>query len=163
MSAERINKIEEIKAKVMEMKDNSLPWIESMDVSVPRDELTLEDIDDDFKREMVFYNQAVAGAQIAINKLKKLNIPVFRPPDYLAEMAKSKEHMDKVKNRLDEIKKQEDLQKTIRRLREEKKFAAKIQKKRKMEQMIEKHKEKKEMDKLKRKSLKVKSKPKTNK
>uniref|UniRef100_A0AAF5CZY4 Uncharacterized protein n=1 Tax=Strongyloides stercoralis TaxID=6248 RepID=A0AAF5CZY4_STRER len=154
MSAERINKIEEIKAKVMEMKDNSLPWIESMDVSVPRDELTLEDIDDDFKREMVFYNQAVAGAQIAINKLKKLNIPVFRPPDYLAEMAKSKEHMDKVKNRLDEIKKQEDLQKTIRRLREEKKFAAKIQKKRKMEQMIEKHKEKKEMDKLKRKSLK---------
>uniref|UniRef100_A0A0K0FDC6 Probable rRNA-processing protein EBP2 homolog (inferred by orthology to a C. elegans protein) n=1 Tax=Strongyloides venezuelensis TaxID=75913 RepID=A0A0K0FDC6_STRVS len=151
MSTGKIYKIDEIKAKVEEMRNNSLPWIESMDVSVASDEIAMEDIDNDFKREMVFYNQAHASAQIAINKLQKLNIPVFRPPDYFAEMAKSKEHMDKIKNRLDEIKKHEELQKTIRRLREEKKFAAKIQKQRRVEQMEAKHKEKKERENEKKK------------
>lgn len=53
MNVGKINKVEEIKAKLAEMKNNPLPWIESMDVSVPRDELALEDINDDFKREMV--------------------------------------------------------------------------------------------------------------
>uniref|UniRef100_A0A0N4ZQ43 rRNA-processing protein EBP2 n=1 Tax=Parastrongyloides trichosuri TaxID=131310 RepID=A0A0N4ZQ43_PARTI len=94
---------------------------------------------DDFKRELVFYNQAVAGAQIAIQKLQKLNVPVFRPPDYFAEMAKTDEHMTKVQDRLTSIQKDKERHETIRRLREEKKFAVKIQKK----QLVEKQKEKK--------------------
>lgn len=42
------------------------------------------------------YKQAQSAAIVAIERLKKMNIPIFRPPDYYAEMAKSDQHMDKV-------------------------------------------------------------------
>lgn len=40
--------------------------------------------------------QAQDAAKIAIPRLQKLGVAVFRPSDYYAEMAKSDEHMQKV-------------------------------------------------------------------
>ena len=53
-------------------------------------------INDDFKREMVFYEQAKQASIDAIIKAKKQGCLTSRPKDYLAEMAKKDEHMKKV-------------------------------------------------------------------
>uniref|UniRef100_A0AC35UEA3 rRNA-processing protein EBP2 n=1 Tax=Rhabditophanes sp. KR3021 TaxID=114890 RepID=A0AC35UEA3_9BILA len=142
MSDIRINKVEELKAKLVEMQSTKLPWIETMDVTVAKEELLLRDINDDFKRELVFYNQAIAAAKLAIPRLQRMKIPVFRPSDYFAEMTKSDEHMQKIRTRLLDMQKGKERQETIRRLREEKKFAVKVQKK----SLVDKQKEKKKFN-----------------
>uniref|UniRef100_F1L690 rRNA-processing protein EBP2 n=1 Tax=Ascaris suum TaxID=6253 RepID=F1L690_ASCSU len=85
-------------------------------------------VDDDFEREIVFYKQAQEAVQTAIPRLLKMGIKVFRPSDYYAEMAKSDEHMQKVRKRMLDLQQGKERQEAIRRLREEKKFAAKVQK-----------------------------------
>src|SRR5438045_1844451 len=46
--------------------------------------------------ETFSYKQAQDAAKIAVPRLQKLGVAVFRPADYYAEMAKSDEHMQKV-------------------------------------------------------------------
>ncbi|EGI65275.1 Putative rRNA-processing protein EBP2-like protein [Acromyrmex echinatior] len=54
----------------------------------------------DFRRENMFHRQAQGTIMEGINRLKKLGIPISRPNDYFAEMAKSDEHMQKVRENL---------------------------------------------------------------
>ncbi|TKR83239.1 hypothetical protein L596_016862 [Steinernema carpocapsae] len=104
------------------------PWIETLDITVPNSQkLTKELVNDDFEREVVFYKQAVEAMKLALPRLKKLNVPIFRPVDYFAEMAKSDDHMQKVRKRLMEEKEMRQRQETIRRIREEKKYATSVQ------------------------------------
>ncbi|KAJ7081867.1 eukaryotic rRNA processing protein EBP2-domain-containing protein [Mycena belliarum] len=120
--------------------DKSLPWTETLVLSYPE---TIDvDLDDDLKRELAFYKQALHGATAARTLAEKHGFPFSRPPDYFAEMAKSDAHMERIRARLlDEtagIKKSEDK----RREREGKKFGKQVQ----VERLKEREKSKKEME-----------------
>lgn len=81
----------------------------------------------DFKREILFYRQAQTAVRDGVEKLKELGIPTKRPDDYFAEMAKTDEHMQKIRKHL--AAKQEGQQKSerIRQLREQRKMSKIIQ------------------------------------
>lgn len=81
----------------------------------------------DFKREILFYRQAQTAVKDGIEKLKEYGIPTKRPDDYFAEMAKSDDHMQKIRKHL--VAKQEGHQKSerIRQLRDQRKMAKIIQ------------------------------------
>jgi rRNA-processing protein EBP2 len=81
----------------------------------------------DFKREILFYRQAQSAVNEGIKKLQEVGIPTKRPDDYFAEMAKTDEHMQKVRKHL--IAKQEGQQKSerVKQLREQKKMSKIIQ------------------------------------
>merc|ERR1719470_515172 len=63
---------------------------------------TLEEdvVHNDFKREMMFYRQAQAAVLEAIPRLHSMNIRTKRPEDYFAQMAKTDEHMNKIRTKL---------------------------------------------------------------
>lgn len=94
----------------------------------------------DFKRETLFHRQAQTAAMDGIAKLKELNVSTKRPDDYFAEMAKTDEHMQKVRNHL--IAKQEGQQKSekIKQLRESKKMSKIIQRENEEKKRLEKSK-----------------------
>ncbi|UJR09811.1 hypothetical protein I4U23_014037 [Adineta vaga] len=113
-----------------------LPWIERLDCSnapllVNEVELPANEddalADNDFKREMLFYRQAQAAVLEAIPRLKAEKYSTKRPEDYYAQMAKSDEHMKKIReylvNRKSDIEKREKL----RKLREQRIYGKKVQ------------------------------------
>lgn len=83
-----------------------LPWAKHSfqeHQSVVSDEKTesqIKDIYDDTERELAFYKQGLDAVKQARVTLFKLKVPFSRPMDYFAEMVKSDEHMDKLKNKL---------------------------------------------------------------
>ncbi|XGW08634.1 hypothetical protein V3C99_011173 [Haemonchus contortus] len=121
-----INRTAEMREKITEFA-KKLPWIETVDVST-KSTLTKEMIDNDFDREMQFYLQAEKAVQIAVSRLLSMGVKVIRPSDYYAEMAKSDGHMQKVRKRLLKIQEDKERQEAIRRMREERKYASKVQK-----------------------------------
>lgn len=92
----------------------------------------------DFRRENMFHLQAQGAVMDGINRLKKLGVPTSRPDDYFAEMAKSDEHMQKVRENL--MKKQTIAQRSekVRQMRQQKKIAKQMQ----VEATLKKHAEK---------------------
>lgn len=94
----------------------------------------------DFKRETLFHRQAQTAATDGVQKLKELGISTKRPDDYFAEMAKTDEHMQKVRSHL--TAKQEGQQKSekIRQLREAKKMSKIIQRENEEKKRLEKSK-----------------------
>lgn len=81
----------------------------------------------DFKREILFHRQAQAAVIDGIAKLKELGIATKRPDDYFAEMAKTDDHMQKIRKHL--IAKQEGQQRSerVKQLREQRKMSKIIQ------------------------------------
>ena len=83
-----------------------LPWTELQSITAPTSsqepDSTSSTIDqeDDLKRELHFYTQALASVHLAFDELKAANVPITRPDDYYAEMIKSDEHMAKVRTKL---------------------------------------------------------------
>ncbi|XP_055381411.1 probable rRNA-processing protein EBP2 homolog [Condylostylus longicornis] len=92
----------------------------------------------DFKREMLFHRQAQAAVLEGIKKLHALNIPTKRPDDYFAEMAKTDEHMQKVRANL--IAKQEGQAKSerIKQIREQRKMGKLLAKQTKVQREMQK-------------------------
>ncbi|XP_066537795.1 probable rRNA-processing protein EBP2 [Hoplias malabaricus] len=135
-----INNAEGLKKCLAEFK-KTLPWVERLDLTNPpavdvlaKIEGRLEgkpsvevDAEDDFQREMCFYRQAQASVLEALPKLLKLQIPTKRPEDYFAEMAKTDQHMQKVRKKL--MQKQMVIEKSekAKKLREQRKFGKKVQ------------------------------------
>ncbi|TRY97566.1 hypothetical protein DNTS_002601 [Danionella cerebrum] len=136
-----INNVEGLKKSLAELKKN-LPWAERLDLTNPPSaDITVkeearaqqpqrsEDIntEDDFQREMFFYRQAQATVLAALPKLLKLKIPTKRPDDYFAEMAKTDQHMQKIRKKL--LIKQEAIERSekAKKLREQRKFSKKVQ------------------------------------
>lgn len=74
-----------------------------------------------------------------LNKLHDLNVPTKRPIDYYAEMAKTDQHMKKIKEVL--LSKEAEMEKRdkVRKLRQLKKIGKQVQ----VENLKKKHKEKK--------------------
>ena len=54
-------------------------------------------VHNDFKRELTFYRQAQATVLELLPRLKSMGVPTKRPDDYFAQMAKSDDHMNKVR------------------------------------------------------------------
>jgi rRNA-processing protein EBP2 len=85
------------------------------------------DHEDDLKREVAFYEQALDSATKARNEFQKLKIPFSRPADYFAEMLKSDQHMEKIRVSLLEEQKQIQQSEQAKKQRDLKKFGKKIQ------------------------------------
>ncbi|GAB6031629.1 putative rRNA-processing protein EBP2 [Chamberlinius hualienensis] len=145
-----INNITGLKDKLNQLKLN-LPWIERLDfnndVALLAPELAkkLEAetaqtsfVENEFKREIHFYRQAQATVLEGIPKLHDLGVPTKRPIDYFAQMAKSDEHMKKVREQL--LNKQTVIERKekLRKLREMKKYGKQVQ-----QEVIQKRKEEK--------------------
>lgn len=78
---------------------SSLPFsaVQSITSAEP---VEVADVEDDLKREEVFYNQSLEAVTEARIRLKKEGVPFSRPTDYFAEMVKSEEQMGKVRQKL---------------------------------------------------------------
>ncbi|XP_034566085.1 probable rRNA-processing protein EBP2 [Notolabrus celidotus] len=148
------NNVEGLKQCLADFRKD-LPWVERLDLTNPPAEDVLAkaegkvpnptngavDADDDFQREMFFYRQAQATVMEALPLLKNHGIYTKRPDDYFAEMAKSDQHMQKIRKKL--ISKQMIIEKSekAKKLREQRKFGKKVQ----IEVIQKRQKEKKAM------------------
>ncbi|RMI98221.1 eukaryotic rRNA processing [Yarrowia lipolytica] len=89
--------------------------------------IELKDIYDDMEKELAFYKQGLDAAKVARKELLKAKVPFTRPLDYFAEMVKSDEHMEKLKQKLIEEATSKKASEEARRQRDLKKFGKKVQ------------------------------------
>jgi rRNA-processing protein EBP2 len=87
----------------------------------------IQDVNDDLNRELAFYAQSLAAVKEAKKQLKAEGIPFSRPSDYFAEMVKSEEHMERVKQRLVDDAASKKAASDARRQRDLKKFGKAVQ------------------------------------
>ncbi|XP_071800307.1 probable rRNA-processing protein EBP2 [Asterias amurensis] len=152
-----VNNVEGIKEALAELQQN-LPWIERMDIvcdgvkktatDVEEEEsiakkmpTVVDDVHDDFKREMTFYRQGQSAVLEAVPRLQALGLSTKRPEDYFAEMAKTDEHMRKVRKKLIGKQLAIDRSQKAKKLRELKKFGKKVQ----HEVLLKRQRDKKEL------------------
>jgi len=126
-----INNLIALKSRLDEFRKR-YDWFERLDVTVNRGnekfEGSADKREDDFKRECSFYKQAQLAAMEAIPKLHRQGIVTERPKDYYAEMAKTDDHMKKVRQKLVTVQTAKERSELARKLRDERKFAVQIQK-----------------------------------
>lgn len=108
------------------LPSKGLEFFQHMSVTTA-EPVVLKDVYDDLERELAFYKQGLDAAKIAKKALLKENIPFTRPTDYFAEMAKSDEHMDKLKHKLIEEESAKKASQDAKRQRELKKFGKQVQ------------------------------------
>lgn len=124
-----------------------LPWakhsyVEHQSVlSATKAEEGIKDIYDDTERELIFYKQGLDAVKQGRKSLLKLKVPFSRPLDYFAEMVKSDEHMDKLKNKLMKEAADKKASEDAKKQRQLKKFGKKVQ----HETLQQRSKQKKEM------------------
>lgn len=133
----------------LEKPGKTLPWIETMAITSETVSFDPQDptaINDDLKRELVFYNQAMSAVQAARPKILAAGVKFSRPDDYFAEMVKDDEHMVKVRQKL--IQEQQAIKNSeeAKRMRELKKFGKKVQQQKLLEKQQQKNQE---LDKIK--------------
>eukprot|EP01147_Barroeca_monosierra_P010573 gene10573-2696_t len=116
-----------LEAKVKEFEiSSSLPWTETFLVNsgaLP------EDIDpnDDFQREDAFYDVTLKAILRGQLLLKKYDVPIERPNDYFAEMLKTDDHMEKIRQTMLKDQAKLETAERNRKLRDMKKFGKKVQ------------------------------------
>ncbi|CAG4986972.1 unnamed protein product [Parnassius apollo] len=162
-----VNNVADLKAKLKEI-ELKLPWIEKLDlvttvapmapdVALQMEETaqrrknikentkgnqlydpTQDPVLNEFKRENLIHRQAQAAVIDGIKRLKELNVPTKRPDDFFAEMAKSDEHMQKVRKNLMAKQAAQARTEKVRQLREQKKIAKRVQIDTKLKQAAEK-------------------------
>ncbi|XP_017088793.2 probable rRNA-processing protein EBP2 homolog [Drosophila bipectinata] len=101
----------------------------------------------DFKREMLFHRQAQSAVLEGIPRLHELGVKTRRPDDYFAEMAKSDEHMQKVRANLMAKQQGQAKSERIKQIREQRKMGKMLAKQTKVQREAEK---KDMLDKLKK-------------
>ncbi|CAK1553452.1 unnamed protein product [Leptosia nina] len=162
-----VNNIADLKAKLKEF-ELKLPWVETLDLvtsvapMAPDVALQIQQtaqrrknlqentkskqlydpasdpVLNEFKRENLIHRQAQAAVLDGIKRLKELNIPTRRPDDYFAEMAKTDEHMQKVRKNLMAKQAAQSRVEKVRQLREQKKIAKRVQIDTKLKQAADK-------------------------
>ncbi|KAG5439422.1 hypothetical protein PCANB_001996 [Pneumocystis canis] len=115
-------------------------------VVISKTPIEIKNIHDDFERELAFYKQgldaAIRGRQAILNE----GVPFSRPSDYFAEMLKSDEHMQKVKDKLIQEETEKKAAEFVKKQRELKKIGKMVQ----VAKIQERQQEKKEtLDKIK--------------
>jgi rRNA-processing protein EBP2 len=125
-----------------------IPWVESFScLSRTTAESLVEDVNDDLKRELAFYDIALAGVKDCQEMCRSSGVSYERPTDYYAEMVKSDGHMLKVKKELLEQAAKIEASELRRKQRDAKKFGKALQ----VERNQEKEKKKKdELDSIKK-------------
>jgi len=122
---------------VVGFETDSLPFAETLSVVCPEKPVEFE-AEDDLKREVFFYHQAVTAVKLAREELKKNNVPYHRPADFFAEMLKSDQHMTRVKDRLlKEKQKMESVDKR-RSIQSQKKISKQVQEEVKRDKLTQK-------------------------
>eukprot|EP01116_Phalansterium_solitarium_P024642 TRINITY_DN9083_c0_g2_i1.p1 TRINITY_DN9083_c0_g2~~TRINITY_DN9083_c0_g2_i1.p1 ORF type:complete len:312 (-),score=103.15 TRINITY_DN9083_c0_g2_i1:250-1185(-) len=122
----------------------ALPWAETLQVTAA-EPLLIPDVHDDLQRESAFYRQALSCVPLAWRLCDEAGVKHRRPDDYFAEMLKSDEHMDKIKNKLLFEKKRIETIEEKKKLREMKKYGKQVQ----VQQQQERQKRKKlELDRI---------------
>ncbi|KAJ3164549.1 rRNA-processing protein and EBNA1-binding protein ebp2 [Geranomyces variabilis] len=105
-----------------------VPWIETMAVTSPAPlDLAPADVQDDLKRELAFYKQALHAAEEGRKRVRAAKVPFSRPDDFFAEMVKSDEHMARVRQRLLDEAASIQASEKARKQRDLKKFGKKVQ------------------------------------
>ncbi|XP_074077757.1 putative rRNA-processing protein EBP2 [Macrotis lagotis] len=110
-----------------------LAWLERLDVTVgpapelPAAEPGAPDPEDDFRREMAFYRQAQAAVLAALPRLHQHRVPTKRPQDYFAEMAKSDQQMQKIRQKLQTKQAAMEKSEKAKQLRALRKYGKKVQ------------------------------------
>lgn len=94
-----INDVEALTLALSNIKQAPMPWIERVEITAPAP-LGIDDHNDDLKREVAFYKQALGAVHGARSKCETAGIPHIRPADYFAEMMKDDGHMARVKAKL---------------------------------------------------------------
>ncbi|OTB18084.1 hypothetical protein K445DRAFT_314897 [Daldinia sp. EC12] len=108
--------------------DKSVPFATHQSIiSVEPTADSIEDIQDDLKRELAFYAQSLEAAKRARALLKAEGVPFSRPTDYFAEMVKDDGHMEKVKAKLIEEASAKKASAEARKQRDLKKFGKQVQ------------------------------------
>ncbi|XP_074281121.1 putative rRNA-processing protein EBP2 homolog [Silene latifolia] len=115
-------------------------WIHTLAVEIDQDQDNEVDINDDLARESAIYTQALQGARVGFAKLESRGRPYLRPIDYNAVMIKSDSHMESVKTKLLEEKKELEELEQRKKDKENRTIAKQVQ----AEKQKEKVKEKKE-------------------
>ncbi|ORZ35625.1 eukaryotic rRNA processing [Catenaria anguillulae PL171] len=87
----------------------------------------IADVNDDLKRELAFYNQALATVVQARKVILSAGIPFSRPEDYFAEMVKSDAHMAKIRSKLIEDQAKMKKSEEAKRQRDMKKYGKQVQ------------------------------------
>lgn len=92
----------------------------------------------DFKREMLFHRQAQAAVVEGIKRLHALGKKTKRPDDYFAEMAKTDEHMQKVRKHLMDKQEGQAKAEKVKQIREQRKMGKKVQQQARVKKEMEK-------------------------
>lgn len=162
---QHVNNVVGLKDKLSQIKLN-YDWIERLDlVNEPakvmpeveaqygdvslktnrKGQISGQEVDDkqdhDFKREFIFYRQGQASVIEAMQRLHKAGVITKRPDDYFAEMAKSDDHMVKVRQNLIHRQSAMEASEKAKKLREMRKYGKQIQ----QEVLKKRQKDKKEM------------------
>lgn len=127
-------------------KEKKMDWIEHM--SVTWDQSAEADLaaqgassEDDLKRELSFYKQAMHAAVLGRQRVLTAGVPFSRPSDYFAEMVKSDAHMERMRQTLLDERAGIKASEEAKRQRELKKVGKKVQ----VERTLERQRDKKEM------------------
>lgn len=134
-----VNDVNGLKQCLAEFK-RDLEWVERLDVTlgpvaeVSETQPTPQNKDqkgvnpeDDFQREMSFYRQAQAAVLAVLPRLHQLQVPTKRPTDYFAEMAKSDQQMQKIRQKLQTKQAAMEKSEKAKQLRALRKYGKKVQ------------------------------------
>uniref|UniRef100_A0A8C9M2N5 EBNA1 binding protein 2 n=2 Tax=Panthera tigris altaica TaxID=74533 RepID=A0A8C9M2N5_PANTA len=134
-----VNDVSGLKQCLAEFK-RDLEWVERLDVTLgPVPEISgpqstpqnkdqkAFDPEDDFQKEMSFYRQAQAAVLSVLPRLHQLKVPTKRPTDYFAEMAKSDQQMQKIRQKLQAKQAAMEKSEKAKQLRALRKYGKKVQ------------------------------------
>ncbi|CDS01577.1 hypothetical protein [Sporisorium scitamineum] len=122
---------------------SKLPWIETMRITYPTSISTeVTDVENDLERELAFYKQALHAAVEGKKLVQASGTPFTRPSDYFAEMVKTDEHMERIRQKLLDESAAIKASEAAKKQRELKKFGKKVQ----VEKLQERIRNKKELN-----------------
>ncbi|TKY90368.1 hypothetical protein EX895_000366 [Sporisorium graminicola] len=122
---------------------SKLPWIETMRITYPTAiSSEVADVENDLERELAFYKQALYAAVEGKKLVQASGTAFTRPSDYFAEMVKTDEHMERIRQKLLDESAAIKASEAAKKQRELKKFGKKVQ----VEKLQERIRNKKELN-----------------
>merc|ERR1719427_2252155 len=125
------NNVPAMKQKLAEIQNQS-NWIERLDLlNAPaplapelamKEDLHIKERQTKLKQEKLFYRQAQAAVMEGLPRLQSMNVRTRRPGDYFTQMAKSDQHMNKIREKLLSKEQSQQRAEKVSKLREMKKI-----------------------------------------
>ncbi|XP_029655438.1 probable rRNA-processing protein EBP2 homolog [Octopus sinensis] len=139
----------ELNQKLESFTQSNLDWIQRLDISVDstpflsiisdtNNNPSQNDFTDKNRREKLIFHMTQKAVSEGLKRLHSSGIATVRPPDYLAEMAKSDIHMEKIRKKLLQVDKMTEKAAKSRQLRDLKKQSKAINSEVKRQKQAEK-------------------------